>query len=73
MSIIGKILGILAAIIMLLGLIPLLGWLNWLSIPIAIIGLIFSAIGKENNSGLKINGIVILFGILRLIFGGGII
>jgi hypothetical protein len=72
MNTVGKIFGILGAIIMLFGLIPFLGWLNWLAIPLAIIGLIFSSIGK-NNSGMTINGIVILFGILRLIFGGGIV
>ena len=73
MSIIGKIIGIIALLIMLIGLFPLLGWLNWISILIAIIGLIFSALGKEKNSGITINGIVIIFGILRLILGGGII
>ena len=68
---VGIILGVISLIIMLVGLIPLLGWLNWISIPVAIIGLIFSAFGKKSN-GLKICGIVVIFGILRLILGGGI-
>lgn len=73
MSVIGKILGVIALIIMLFGLFPLLGWLNWISILIAIIGLIFSALGKDKNSGITINAVVIIFGILRLMLGGGII
>ena len=73
MSVIGKIIGIIAILIALLGLIPLLGWLNWIAIPLAILGLIFSVLGKENNNGVKINGIAIVLGILRLILGGGIV
>ena len=71
MNTIGRIIGVIALIVMLIGLIPFLGWLNWISIPLGIIGLIIAAFGK-GKGGLTINGIVVLFGILRLIFGGGI-
>ncbi len=72
MQTIGRIFGILALIGMLIGLIPFLGWLNWLNIPLAIIGLLLSILGKSNG-GIIICVVAIIFGLLRLIFGGGII
>ena len=68
----GLILGILAALGMLLAFIPLLGWLNWINIPFAIIGLIISAIGKSNG-GMVLCGMAVLFGLIRLILGAGIL
>jgi hypothetical protein len=68
----GLILGILAALGMLLAFIPLLGWLNWINIPFAILGLIISAIGKSNG-GMVLCGIAVIFGLIRLILGGGIL
>lgn len=72
MKIIGRIFGILSLIGMLLGFIPLLGWLNWLNIPFAIIGLVFSIIGKTKG-GIIICLVAIFLGIFRLILGGGIL
>lgn len=72
MKTLGLILGILAALGMLLAFIPLFGWLNWLNIPFAILGLIFSVIGKSKG-GIILCCMAILFGILRLALGGGIL
>lgn len=72
MQTIGRIFGIIALIGMLIGLIPFLGWLNWLNIPLAIIGLLLSIIGKSKG-GIIICVVAIFFGLLRLIFGGGLI
>jgi len=57
---------------MLLAFIPLLGWLNWFLIPVAIIGLIISSI-SASSAGKTMCAVAIIFGILRLIFGGGIL
>ena len=80
MSILGFIIGILTGIGATLSLIPFLGWLNWLNIPVAVIGLIFSFIGvnKGKNkgigtAGIVINAILIVYGIIRLALGGGFI
>ena len=51
MNVISKIIGVIAFIIMLIGLFPLLGMLNWVVIPLAIIGLIIGVFGK-NSSGM---------------------
>lgn len=72
MKTIGRIFGILALIGMLIGLIPLFGWLNWINIPLAILGLLLSIIGKSKG-GIIICVVAIFFGLLRLILGGGIV
>lgn len=72
MNILSKIIGIIALILMLIGFIPLLGILNWIVIPIAILGL-FVGVFSKNTGGLTLNGIVLIVSALRLIVGGGII
>jgi hypothetical protein len=81
MQIIGLILGIFAVITMFIAFIPLLGWMNWVNIPFAVLGLIFSLIGvatsKGNRnagiSGIILCGIAIAFGILKLKTCGGFV
>lgn len=68
----GRIFGILAICGMLLGMIPLLGWLNWFNIPLAILGLLISIIGKSKG-GIIICVVAIFFGLFRLMLGGGIL
>ncbi len=72
MGLIGLILGILSAIGLMIAFIPLLGWLNWINIPFAILGLIFSVIGKS-KPGMILCIAAIIFGIIRLSIGGGFI
>lgn len=72
MNTIGRIFGILAIIGMLIGMIPLLGWINWLNIPLATIGLMLSIIGKSKG-GIVICVVAIFFGLFRLALGGGIV
>ena len=72
MNLISKIIGIIAFFVMLIGLIPLLGILNWIAIPLALIGLFFGIFSK-NTGGLLLNGIVLIVALLRLMIGGGIL
>jgi len=75
--------GILAIIGLIVGFIPCFGSLNWINIPIAVIGLIISiiAITQTNAGESKGNAIIgivlcsiaILFGLIRLIAGGGVL
>lgn len=71
MNVISKTIGIIAFIGMLIGLIPLLGIINWIVIPLALVGL-FIGIFSKNTGGLILNGIVLIVSALRLIVGGGI-
>ena len=72
MYLISKIIGIVALLIMIVGLFPLLGWLNWIVIPIALLGLLLGAFSK-NSGGVNLNGIVLIVAIIRLSIGGGFI
>lgn len=74
--------GILAALGMVVAFFPCLGSLNWLNIPFAAVGLIFSivavATSKQERKGAGIAGIVLcamamLLGLVRLALGGGIL
>jgi len=72
--------GILAVVGMIIGFVPLLGALNWINIPFAGVGLIICiialAVGKGNKrpaiGGLIGCGTALLFGLFRLVIGGGI-
>ena len=54
------------------GFIPLLGWLNWLVIPLAAVGLVVGILSKK-ATGATVNGFVMFFALLRLMLGGGIL
>ncbi len=82
MGLISLLWGIVAMLWMILALIPLLGWGNWFLIPFAAVGTIIAAVGVlftrsghrgRAKTGLALNGIVIVVGILRLMLGGGIL
>ena len=66
------IIGLVALICALVAFLPLLGWLNWLIIPLAIIG---AAVGllSRGTAGRNLNLFVILVGVVRLMLGGGIL
>ena len=77
------VLGILSFLFMFIGFLPCLGALNWLNIPIASVGLIISIIALTQNKPGESNGkaiagtvmcvVAMLFGLIRLIMGGGIV
>ena len=65
-------LGMIALVLVVIAFIPLLGWANWIIIPIAIVGLALGAM-SDRTSGRNLNIVVIMAGVLRLMLGGGII
>lgn len=71
MNIISVIIGIIALIIALVGFFPLFGWLNWLVIPGAVVGLVLGLLSKATN-GRNINLVVLALAMIRLALGGGI-
>ena len=64
--------GLVALVFAIVAFLPLLGWANWLIIPLAIIG---AGIGMASRStaGRNLNLFVILIGVVRLMLGGGIL
>ncbi len=69
LNLLSLIVGIVAFPLMLVGLIPLLGWLNWLVIPLAILGLALGAL-SSSNTGRNLNIVVLIVGGVRLWLGG---
>ena len=72
MNVFSVIIGLVALAIGMVGFIPLLGWLNWFVIPLAVLGLVTGLLSPA-SSGSTINLVVIVMGVVRLILGGGIL
>jgi hypothetical protein len=72
MNAISIIIGILALVGALVGFIPLVGWLNWLVIPVAVVGLVLGML-SDKNTGRNVNIVVLILAIVRLSIGGGIV
>ncbi len=62
--------GLLAAVLMVPGLIPVLGWVQWLVLVIVVAGIFFGSF-CQRKIGLTINVAVGVVAILRLFLGGG--
>jgi hypothetical protein len=71
-NLLSLIVGVVALLLAVIGFVPLLGWLNWFIIPIAIIGAGRGVISKL-TSGRNLNLFVIVVGVIRLSIGGGIL
>ena len=66
------IIGFVALICAIVAFLPLLGWANWLIIPLAIIGAVIGMVSR-GTAGRNLNLFVIVIGIVRLMLGGGIL
>ncbi len=64
--------GLLALLIVIPSTIPLLGWGNWLALPILALGVIVGQMAPQ-KSGRNFNLIVLVVAAIRLSIGGGII
>ncbi len=71
-NLISILIGLVALFLAIFAFIPLLGWANWIIIPIAIVGLAIGAM-SDKTSGRNLNIVVIMVGVGRLMLGGGII
>lgn len=66
------VIGVIALILAIPAFIPLLGWANWVVVPIAVVGLALGAMSSK-TSGRNLNIVVIVIGVVRLMLGGGLI
>jgi hypothetical protein len=71
-NLVSLIIGVVALICAIIAFIPLLGWANWLIIPLAIIGAVIGMISR-GTAGRNLNLFVIVVGVVRLMLGGGIL
>ena len=66
------IIGFVALILAVIAFFPLLGWANWLIIPLAVIGAGIGMVSRS-SAGRNLNLFVIVVAIVRLMLGGGIL
>ncbi|MES2001062.1 MAG: hypothetical protein V4444_01965 [Pseudomonadota bacterium] len=72
LNIISILIGLVALVFAVPAFLPLLGWANWLIIPVAVIGAALGMAGR-GTAGRNLNLFVIVVGIVRLMLGGGIL
>jgi hypothetical protein len=66
------IIGLVALVLAVVAFLPLLGWANWLIIPLAIIGAVVG-MASRGTAGRNLNLFVIVVAVVRLMLGGGIL
>lgn len=71
-NLVSLVIGAVALIMALVAFLPLLGWANWLIIPLAVIGAAIGMISR-GSAGRNLNLLVIVVGVVRLMLGGGIL
>ena len=64
--------GIVSLVVVIPATIPLLGWANWLALPLIVIGVVLGQL-SSSNGGRNFCLIVLLIAAVRLSLGGGII
>ena len=71
LNLVSLLIGLVALICAVIAFLPLLGWANWLIIPLAVIG---AAVGMVSRgaAGRNLNLFVIVIAVLRLMLGHGI-
>ena len=72
LNLVSLLIGFVALILAAVAFLPLLGWMNWLILPLAMVG---AAIGlvSRGRAGQNLNIFVIVVGVVRLILGFGIL
>ena len=71
-NLVSLIIGFVTLLCAIVAFIPLLGWLNWLIVPLAIIRAAVGMISR-GRAGQNLNLFVIVIGVIRLILGHGIL
>lgn len=71
-NVLSLIVGLVALVLAVVAFLPLLGWANWVIIPLAVIGAGLGMMSR-GTAGRNLNLFVIVVGVFRLILGGGII
>jgi hypothetical protein len=66
------IVGLISLIIVIPAQIPLLGWANWVALPLIVIGIVIGALSSKDG-GRNFCLVVLLIAGVRLMLGGGII
>ncbi len=65
------IIGLISLVIVIPAQIPLLGWANWIALPLIVLGIIIGALSSKDG-GRNFCLVVLLIAAVRLMLGGGI-
>lgn len=71
LNLVSIIIGLVAAPLVAFAFLPLFGWALWLILPLPIIGLVVGYL-SSHRSGRRLNAVLLVIGVLRLMLGGGI-
>lgn len=71
LNILSILIGLVSLIFVIPGIIPLLGALNWLAIPITVVGLVIGML-SSSNTGRNLNIVLLIIAAVRLSMGGGL-
>ena len=71
LNIVSILIGLLSLVIVIPSQIPLLGWGNWLALPLIVVGVVVGALSRSNG-GRNFCLIVFAIAVVRLMLGGGI-
>lgn len=63
--------GLLSLVIVIPSQIPLLGWGNWLALPLVVVGIVLGALSSK-NAGRNFCLVIFAVAVIRLMLGGGI-
>lgn len=71
LNVLSILIGLLSLVIVIPAQIPLLGWGNWLALPLIVTGVVVGALSRSNG-GRNFCLIVLAIAVVRLMLGGGI-
>lgn len=72
LNILSILIGLLSLIFVIPGIVPVLGALNWIALPIAVVGAGIGALSSK-NAGRNFNLFILVVAVIRLWLGGGIL
>lgn len=72
LNILSILIGLVSLVIVIPAQIPLLGWANWLALPLIVVGIVVGALSRS-NAGRNFCLIVFAVAVVRLMLGGGFI
>jgi hypothetical protein len=71
MNVLSMLIGLITLPAALIAFLPLLGWMYWLIVPVAVVGLVLGLL-SSHKAGRTLNLVVIVVGIVRILIGHGI-
>ncbi len=71
LNLVSILIGLVTLVLGAVAFLPLLGWMNWMVIPIGIVGVAVGAVSAK-NTGRNLNLVLVVVFSLRLMLGGGV-